>query len=734
LATLGLVGVAFVVILIAVTLIDPNQYKPLIEETVNKQTGLNLKLADIQWQLFPRLGLEISDVSLTDPALQTDAGQLLTANNMALSLAITPLITGSVAINHIHLSQPKIHHLTFADGSTNWDQLTSQSQSKPPTDATPTEATESNFLQQLRVDSIVLEQSDIELSDLSTNSKTQINDFSLTLNDVALNQAISIEFQSDISHADLLQAKITGQGAVIADSELKKFSMPQMNITMLLNKVDGVKTPQTLTIEVSGTEVNLNENKASISNLSLQLAQLLLTTQIEVASLTHNPIVQADVSLNPLPLREWLNNVLGIELPVMQNEKSLNQFHLTAKVKATPGDPAIQIKVDPLSITLDQSHLKGLISFTPKTQAINANLELDQLKIDDYQPVTSEETEQGESGSADSSSQSPIIPTELLRPLNANVSLSAKKLSYDTTPIEAFLMKINAFNGVINLEALDAKVFGGDVKTKGVLNVQGTEPTIKLEHSTQALQIQQALTPFLSDELIQGLTSATLSLNTKGNQIDQLLNRLSGSSQIELTQGQLKGVNLTEMAHSQLTEWSPLISTFLPENYGQKVPPAFKKDTQIEKLSSNIRFQDGQLVADTLSANLEDSKISGRGKFDIKQLKGNVNLNLQLSESLTNPTLAQLEWPIVCSGGVGQPSGCKLDSQTVRKKIEALAKRELRNKAKAQVTEKLQEELGLPVSDQSAENALKQKLDEEKKRAEEKINEKFKDKLGDFFR
>lgn len=64
-AIVAIVMLAVLAVAIAMAVIDPNDYKPQIEQAVERQTRLDLQLeGDIGWSLLP-LGLELNDVNAT---------------------------------------------------------------------------------------------------------------------------------------------------------------------------------------------------------------------------------------------------------------------------------------------------------------------------------------------------------------------------------------------------------------------------------------------------------------------------------------------------------------------------------------------------------------------------------------------------------------------------------------------------------------------------------------------
>lgn len=135
---LAVLGV--IVLLLAVTaivlprVIDPNDYKQEISGAVHSQTGRDLNIAgDIKWSVFPWIGLDLSDISLSNPPGFGDQ-PMLTVGNMSISVKLLPLLHGALEFGSIELSDLSAHLRRNAQGITNWDDLvvaSSQTASTP---------------------------------------------------------------------------------------------------------------------------------------------------------------------------------------------------------------------------------------------------------------------------------------------------------------------------------------------------------------------------------------------------------------------------------------------------------------------------------------------------------------------------------------------------------------------------------------------------------------------------
>ena len=117
----ALVLVAVVGIGLAVTLINPNDYKPRLQSLVLQSTGRTLDLqGDLSFSLFPRISLEAGPAELHHEAA-FGPGSFVRVEKMYASLALAPLLTGKVDVKEITLSGLKINLVINKAGNANWE-------------------------------------------------------------------------------------------------------------------------------------------------------------------------------------------------------------------------------------------------------------------------------------------------------------------------------------------------------------------------------------------------------------------------------------------------------------------------------------------------------------------------------------------------------------------------------------------------------------------------------------
>ena len=120
--------IIFIVILLltgliisAVTLYDPNAYKPLITQWIKDEKKRELRLdGDIRLTVYPQFGLNISQLSLSEH----DSREAFThIENIQLSLSLWPLLSKQLVVDKFAIQGLDATLIRYTDGRTNIDDL-----------------------------------------------------------------------------------------------------------------------------------------------------------------------------------------------------------------------------------------------------------------------------------------------------------------------------------------------------------------------------------------------------------------------------------------------------------------------------------------------------------------------------------------------------------------------------------------------------------------------------------
>jgi Uncharacterized protein involved in outer membrane biogenesis len=114
---LGIIGSVMTLIVLAtaavVFFVDPNQWREPISDALSEQTGRPVAIdGSLNWQFFPRLGIDVGAVRIGSGAGFGDR-PLLSAQGLSLGLEVMPLLTGEIALEALRIDTPQIN--SFAE-------------------------------------------------------------------------------------------------------------------------------------------------------------------------------------------------------------------------------------------------------------------------------------------------------------------------------------------------------------------------------------------------------------------------------------------------------------------------------------------------------------------------------------------------------------------------------------------------------------------------------------------
>src|SRR5919204_6021233 len=125
----GLVVLLVLAIGIFAATFDPNRYKGEIERLVKERTGRTLALkGDLKVAVWPSLGADVNGVALSE---RDPKQQFLSLDSAHASVALLPLLHGSVIVDGIRVSGLKANIVKEKDGRFNFSDLMEGGAAKP---------------------------------------------------------------------------------------------------------------------------------------------------------------------------------------------------------------------------------------------------------------------------------------------------------------------------------------------------------------------------------------------------------------------------------------------------------------------------------------------------------------------------------------------------------------------------------------------------------------------------
>ena len=255
---------------------NPERLKPHVIDYVNTKYQRTLAVGDIHWRVFPKLGLSLDDVSLSDNAL---FGKKSFAAMKTVSVFVDTmgLLRGHVNVNSVELVDLKANLKTNVQGVNSWDDLGAAPAKTPATKTAPvvTEAKDtdskgldiSNF--SFNIEKIEITNGEINYKNDKEGATYKVSNISFTGENVALDKAfpVTLKFALSSSAPDVA-------ANVSADAMLK----------VILK--DGAYDPNGVTLD---GKVDI----ASLRMQGLKMASLKAPVKMNAGVITLSPISAA---------------------------------------------------------------------------------------------------------------------------------------------------------------------------------------------------------------------------------------------------------------------------------------------------------------------------------------------------------------------------------------------------------------------------------------------------------
>ncbi|MBN2646920.1 MAG: AsmA family protein [Thiotrichales bacterium] len=523
-------------------------------------------------------------------------------------------------------------------------------------------------------------------------------DFSFkTLDNQLKVQALKLNLETLLLQASTLSLQTQAQGQTdfaihrlnsVQTLEKLSFDITSQQLSMNLSSQTDASGPA-LPAPVEGARLNsqikadLKAQTLSMPDLKIQALNTQIQANVQVKQLLDGAQVKSDLAIatfNPKQLLETLK----IALPPMADNQRLQQAELQAKVDFNLTQQALQVTVSKL--LLDQSTLKGQTSVKNFTQPqVRFDLALDQIDLNAYLPPKPPKSDEPASKPDEDIVIS--LPTELLRSLDLQGTLKVGSLKFEQLQPKNLLLNLSAAKGDLKIRSLKADIFSTTLSANASLNVSQTMPSYTLQLQAPKVPVGELLLAFTGDDKLRGLGNLQLDLQTQGETVKQLMSQLNGRTDLDLTDGAVKGFNLAKIVREAKAK---LKGETLPADQGPN-------QTDFSSLIAKANIRQGIATTETLSAQAPFMRIQGEGKIDL----GKEALDYLVNAKIVNTSKGQggadleelsgLTLPVRLKGSWLNPSiSLDLKSLVEERAKQALEqkKEEAIEKAKTKVEEK----------------------------------------------
>lgn len=541
-----LVAVLIGAVGLIIATLDPNDYKDEIAAQVKETTGRELTLAgDINWSVFPWLGLSLGEASLSNAQGFGDQA-FASLEQVEVHVALMPLFKKDVHAQEITVKGLTLNLEKNKAGKDNWSDLSqpSEKESKPKDNASESGKPEASGIS-VDIKGIKIENARLSYNDAQAGQKLEISPFNLRTDALKLGEPVNVVSDLKLDHNGLLIA-LDLAGKINANPETGQYKLSDFVVRQEFSgeQIPGGQQSGVLRMDV---DANTSTQVIAIEKLSADLIGMSLQGKMQVAQFMDKPRYSGQLSSNTFNLRQLMEK-LGQALPETSKSDALGSTSLSVDFN---GDTQ-QVAVKPIVLKLDQSTLQGEAALKDfANQAITFDLSIDRLNLDHYLPETSEKAPAPATPDAPAGDKEPPtndrieLPVEMIKSLNIDGTarvdtLTAQKLTFSQASVT-----LSANKGLVKIAPLSANAYQGNAKINASLDVRKKTPAYKADVDLGGVQSGDILKALFDDPYLSGIANFSANIATSGNTVSELKKGLNGSFKAKFSEGTIKGSNLS---------------------------------------------------------------------------------------------------------------------------------------------------------------------------------------------
>jgi AsmA protein len=459
-----------------------------------------------------------------------------------------------------------------------------------------------------------------------------------------------------------------------------------------------------VTAELGGSaRANLENETATLSGFTASLANLNLSTDLDVSGFGNKPTLSGKISIAEFSLKDLLNN-LGQPAVETSDADVLEAIAFSTGI----GGPAGKVELTDLTIKLDDTTFNGSGSYNLADSGIVFNLQGDQLNADRYLPPKAEgEAEEAPTNqeTAATGPEGDLLPLETLRSLLLDIDLGLGQLIVSNLTINEIKASTTAKNGLLKIDEFSGKLYKGSFGANVTIDARSDNPKWTVASDVTNVQTLPLLTDLAEVDMLGGGANLKVNATTTGNRISSLRSNADGQISFNLAEGEFRRMNLTRMACQgiALVNQEDLTTT----DWGTSTP--------FNDMRGTLDINGNTLNNTDLVAALAGMRLEGNGTVDMAQSQLDYEVGLRIVGEIHRDEACRVtEYvenaviPVECRGNFAEdPAGlCSFDGSRFRDTLKTIAE----NAAKAKAREE---------------------VDKAKAKAEEKVKEKVQEQLGD---
>ena len=697
----GLVVLVVLAGAIFVMTFDPNRYKGQIENLVKEKTGRTLKLSGkLEVAFWPSLGANVNGVTLSEHGSDQ---QFLALDSAHASVAVLPLLHGSVVVDGIRVSGLKANIVKNKDGTFNFsDLLQPEGKGQKPEKKAEERKQEGGQAVAFDIAGIHIDRSAVTYRDLASGQELALADLGLDTGRIAQQadgklslkaavkgKAPDVDVKVDVAgnykfdlpakafSVSKLDAKVTGaaagirnlalaaKGDVAANPDKSEYRLKGFTLD-----AKGAMPDQSFEAKVSAPQVDIAADKAKGGAITAEAKLKQAAREIQAA----------------LSLSGVEGSAKALSVPKLTADITLSGDGVPQKSVKIPVSGSLRADLEKqtanaeLTSKFDESNIQaklGLAKFSPPSYVFDLNV--DRLNVDKYFPPEKQ-------ASAGKPAQAPTSPAKeqtdtpvdlsALKDLNANGRLQVGALQAKGLKLANVKAEVKAANGRLEVAPHSANLYEGAVT--GAISAQA-DGRIALKESLTGVSIGPLLRDAAQKDILEGKGNLALDVNGGGKSVNAIKKSLAGTARLQLKDGAIKGINIAEVLRKAKSALS---------SQETRAQAAETQKTDFSEMGASFVIKNGVAHNEDLDVKAPLFRISGKGDIDI----GNSKIDYVTKAAVVASTKGQGGKDLEQLAGLTVPVHLTgpLDAMKYDVDYSAVA----RDVAKSRIGEKIKERLG----------------------------------------
>lgn len=634
--------VAGVFVLFAV--IDPNRYRPAIEQAFGMQTGFQLQIAgDINWRFRPEFGLNIADVRLSNGVTPQELASFSSIN---LRLRPTGLLGGNLDMMEFSAENLHVNWYVDVDGQANW--LVNAPATTAPADPTELPVT-------INIEQINISNASLAIQDLQRGINTQLQNLNLRSTN----------------------ANLDGRAFPLALS------------LRLLDYTDSRDLRLNLDTNAA---INFNAGDIDLRDMRLNISPVVLTGDFNMQNFQNAPTWQTSLNSNTFNLSHLLE--LFTDIPEASMPAADRQQFAIQQLTATGDNNGASIRQ--LEMTFDDALISAsgdvlfptdnrvaLLAYEIRSSALNLDTlfpsadetgfsQLNETQLDD-EPIASANDNE--------------LPIEQLRNIYVRGNHYIESLTIGGLNFTPVAINLLLQDGVLNVNTTQSIGFyGGELTADLMLDARQPDAHIILETSLSNVSATALTANMPRLGFFTGRFDLSSNHRLTGNTLNTLRDSVTGATQLQVSNSSVN-IALLKRVFSAISVLSPTgdMTTQWPD------------EVRFNEAEALLLFNAGIHENQELSIRMDNFDIAGTGGVDLDAGRFDYRVNFTIlgdpapQTIRVNPNYQNVAWPVRCNADFDDAAlqYCSPDLQRVRDVFAQIARDEIQRRASDAVSEQV---------------------------------------------